>query len=111
MNSESNKMRFCPSCCLTTTASVLSNILGFNALTGCDTKLSLSGKGKNTCWKIFIKYFHLLTEVERGVNVDDDWAFVCLLYGIREKGVKRIDDTVNPLYNDTVCSKLSLTLK
>ena len=71
MNSESNKKRSCPSCCLTTTTSALSNILGFYALTGCDTKL--------------IKYFHPLTEVVRDDNVDDDWAFVWSLYGIREK--------------------------
>ena len=85
-------MRSRPSCCLTTTASVLSNILGLYALTGFDTKLSFSDKGKNTCWEIFIKYFHLLTAVVRDDNVDDDWAFVCLLYGIREKGVNSIDD-------------------
>ena len=34
---------------------VLSIIFGFHALTGCNTMLSLSGKGKNTCWKMFIK--------------------------------------------------------
>ena len=32
--------------------------------------LSYSGKGKNTCWKMFIKYVHLLT----GVVKDDNGA-------------------------------------
>ena len=44
--------------------------------------LPFSRKGKNTCWKIFIKYAHLLTGVVRDVNVDDALAFVCSLYGI-----------------------------
>ena len=40
---------------------ILPIILGFHALAGCNTMLNLSGKGKNTCWKMFIKYAHLLT--------------------------------------------------
>ena len=64
---------------------VFSIILGFHALTGCNTMLALSGKGKNTCWKMFIKYVHLLTGVVRDDNVDDAWVFVCSLYGIGEK--------------------------
>ena len=61
---------------------VLSIILGFHALTGCNTLLPLSGNGKKTCWKMFIKYAHLLTGVVRDDNVDDAWAFVCSLYRI-----------------------------
>ena len=57
--------------------SVLSNILGFHALTGCNTMLYFSDKGKNTCWKMFVKYAHFLTGVARDDNVDDDWAFLC----------------------------------
>ena len=38
--------------------------------------LSLSGKGKNTCGKMFVKYANLLTGVVRGENVDDAWVFV-----------------------------------
>ena len=49
----------------------LSIILGFYALTGCNIMLPLSRKGKNTYWKIFIKYAHLLTGVIRDDNVDD----------------------------------------
>ena len=47
--------------------------------------LSFSGKVKNTCWKMCIKYDHLLTGVARDDNVDDAWAFVCSLYWIGEK--------------------------
>ena len=39
--------------------------------------LALSRKGKNECWKTFIKYAHLLTEVIRDDNVGDAWVFVC----------------------------------
>ena len=53
---------------------------------------SLSGKGKNTCWKMFIKYRHLLTGEVRYDNVDDAWAFVCSLYGIGKNDVIGIDD-------------------
>ena len=55
---------------------VLCLILGFHALTGCGTMLPLSGKGKNTCWKMFITYAHLLTGIARDDNVDGTWAFV-----------------------------------
>ena len=50
---------------------VLSITLGCHALTGCNMTLLLSGKGKNTCWKMFIKYAHLFTGVVRDDNVDD----------------------------------------
>ena len=77
---------------------VLSIILGFRAQTGCSTMLPLSGKGKNTCWKMFIKYAHLLTGVVRNDIVDDVWAFVCSLYGIGEKDAICIDDTRHILF-------------
>ena len=64
-------------------------ILGFHALTGCDTMLPLSGKGNSTCWIMFIRYAHLLSGVERDDDVNDAWAFVCSLYGLGEKDVKR----------------------
>ena len=67
----------------------LSIILGFHALTGCDTMLPLPGKSKNTREKMFIKYAHLLTGVIRDDNVYDIWAFVCSLYGNGEKGCQR----------------------
>ena len=59
--------------------------------------LPLSGKGKNTCWKIFFKYAHFLTGVERNENVDNAWAFACSLHGIGEKDVSRIYDTRHSL--------------
>ena len=52
--------------------------------------LSLSDKDKNTCWKMFIKYAHLLTGVVRDNNGDDAWAFVCSLYRSGEKDVRGI---------------------
>ena len=77
---------------------VMSIILGFHALTGCNTMLPLSGKGKYTCWKMFIKYAHLLTGVVRGDNVDDAWVFVCLLYGNGEKDARGIDVARHSLF-------------
>ena len=76
----------------------MSIILGFHALTGCNTMLPLSGKGKDTCWKKFIKYANLLTGVVRDDNVDDAWAFVCSLYGFGKKDVRCIDDTRHSLF-------------
>ena len=61
---------------------VLSIILGFHVLAGCDTTLPLSDKDKNSQWIMFIKYAHLLIGLIRDDNVDDAWAFVCSLYGI-----------------------------
>ena len=60
--------------------------------------LPLSGKGKNTCWKMFIKYDLLLTGVVRDNNVDGAWAFVCSLYGIGEKDVRGINDVRHSLF-------------
>ena len=34
--------------------------------------LPLSGKGKQTCWKMFIKYVHIFTGVVRDDNVDKE---------------------------------------
>ena len=77
---------------------VLSIILGFHEQTEWDTMLPLSGKDKNTCRKMFIKYVHLLTGVVRDDNVDDDWSFVCSLYGIGEKDVRGIDYARHSLF-------------
>ena len=55
--------------------------------------LSFSVKGKNTGWKMFIKYADLLTGVFKDDTVDDAWAFVCSLYGIGEKHLRCIDDS------------------
>ena len=55
--------------------------------------LSLSGKGKNTCWKMFIKYANLLTKV------------VCLLNGIGDRGVRSIDDAWHSLLVKVKCDQ------
>ena len=60
--------------------------------------LPLSAKGKNTCWKMFMKYAHLLTGIVRDDNADDVWAFVCLSYGIGEKDVRGVDDARHNLF-------------
>ena len=77
---------------------VLSIILGFHVQTGRDSMLPLSGRGKNVCWKMFIKYAHPLTGVVRDDNVDDARVFVCSLYGILEKGVRGIDDARHSIF-------------
>ena len=77
---ESNETRSFPFCAEQLPHLVLSIILGFHALTGCNTLLPLSGKGKDTCWKMFFKYAHILTGIVRDDNVDDAWAFVCSLW-------------------------------
>ena len=64
---------------------VLSIILGFHALKGCNTMLPLSGNCKNTCWKMFIKYAHLLTGVVRDDNVDDAWGLYVCCMGLEKR--------------------------
>ena len=59
---------------------LLSNIIGFHALTGCDTVSSFSGLGKKTCWKVFSKYQNLLNGVGRDGGLEDEEEFVCRLY-------------------------------
>ena len=51
--------------------------------------LLLSGKGKNTCWKMVSKYAHLLTGVVRDDNVDDAWAFY-VRYMVFEKRMSEV---------------------
>ena len=77
---------------------VLSISLGFRALAGCKIMLPLSSKGKNACWKMFIKYAHLLTGVVRDDNVDGAWVFVCSLYGMGEKDVRGIDGVKHSIF-------------
>ena len=55
--------------------------------------LSLSGKGKNTCWKMFIKYANLLTKV------------ACFLNGIGDRGVRSIDDAWHSLFVKVKCDQ------
>ena len=58
---------------------ILTKSLHSEAPTGCNT-IFFSGKDKNTCWKMLIKYPHLLTVVRRGDNVDvAEKIYVCIM--------------------------------
>ena len=61
--------------------SLLVNILGFHALTGCDTTSSFSGIGKKTCWKQYLEAPKLLQSIGRGLNIQEVEEFVIRLYG------------------------------
>ena len=39
---------------------IVENILGFHALTGCDTTSSFTGFGKRKCWKVFLEFPSLI---------------------------------------------------
>ena len=60
---------------------LLANILGFHALTGCDTTSSFSGIGKKTCWKQYLEAPKLLQSIGRGLNLHKVEEFVFRLYG------------------------------
>ena len=78
--------------------SVKANILGFHAVTGCDTTSAFSGIGKKTCWKVFMKYSHLLVGIGRDGDFEDAEKFVCILYGISEEAAVGIDDARRSLF-------------
>ena len=62
-------------------SSVIDDILGFHALTGCDTTSSFAGFGKRKCWKVYEEnpnLLHSLSGYESTSNVEE---FVCRLYG------------------------------
>ena len=63
------------------------NILGFHALTGCDTTSAFSGISKKTCWKKYVTCPDLLSDVGRDRQSDKAEKCVCLLYGINEDSV------------------------
>ena len=56
---------------------VLQNLIGFHALTGCDSVSSFSGYAKKSCWKVITKYPQLLSGVGRNGEVNDVEEFVC----------------------------------
>lgn len=66
------------------------SILGFYALTGCDTTLSFSGHGKKTCWKVFWRDAGLLAGVGRNGYLEPIQQFVCNVYD-----VVQLSSTVN----------------
>ena len=59
---------------------VTQNILGFHALTGCDSTSSFTGHGKKTCWKVYQKHPELLSGVGRDGSMEKAEEFVSLLY-------------------------------
>ena len=56
------------------------NLLGFHALTGCDTSSAFSGHGKNTCWAIFQSQPLLVSGIGRDGELALIEQFVFLLY-------------------------------
>ena len=71
------------------------NILGFHALSLCDTTSAFSGISKKTCWKICI-CIDVLTDVGRNRQSGKAEKFVCLLYVIHEDSV---DDARHLLFD------------
>jgi len=60
---------------------VVENLLGFHAVTGCDTVSSFAGCGKKSCWLVFLQHPELLRGVGRDGTVAEVEQFVCHLYG------------------------------
>ena len=65
---------------------MIDNIIAFHAVTGCDVTSQFSGKGKRTCWKVFLKKPELLHAIGSSAECTDDAMkgaekFVCHLYG------------------------------
>ena len=59
---------------------ITDNILGFHALTGCDTTSSFTGFGKRKCWKVFEEFPTLIRGLGRDGPKDEIEEFVCRLY-------------------------------
>ncbi len=60
---------------------VIHNILGFHALTGCDTTSSFHGIGKMSCWKKYSECPELLEAVGRDGDTSGVQTYLCQLYG------------------------------
>ena len=63
---------------------VVENILGFHALTGCDSTSSFTGFGNKTCWKLYLQHPHLLGGVGRDGPPAETEEFVSRLYANTE---------------------------
>ena len=59
---------------------IVDNILGFHAISGCDTTSSFSGYGKKSCWRVYENYPDLLHSVGRDGSLHLVEEFVCRLY-------------------------------
>ena len=59
---------------------ITKNILGFHALTECDTTSSFTGFGKRKCWKVFEEFPTLIRGLGRVGPNNEIEEFVCRLY-------------------------------
>ena len=73
---------------LSGTLPLLETLIPFHALSGCDTVSYFLGHSKKTAWKLFIKDYHLLQDIGKGVlneqMLKDAEQFVCRMYGVPE---------------------------
>lgn len=65
--------------------SVIDILMAFHAVTGCDTTSQFSGKGKHTCWKVFLKEPDLLQAIYVSAEFSEDARkgaekYVCHLF-------------------------------
>jgi len=60
---------------------VVENLLGFHAITGCDTVSSFAELGKKLYWAVFLQHPELLLGVGRDGAIAEVEQFVCHLYG------------------------------
>ncbi|KAH3699856.1 hypothetical protein DPMN_074818, partial [Dreissena polymorpha] len=67
------------------------NILGFNALTGCDTVSALNGISKTTAWVKYIAQPDTLEGVGRDGDALAVSKFLCVLYGCCQDHPPNID--------------------
>jgi len=70
---------------------VRENILGFHALTGCDTTSSFHGISKKSCWKAYCEAPTLLAGVGRDGDVSSVARYLCGLYGCSKEHEPDID--------------------
>lgn len=85
---KKNSERYIPIHEINLESNLLKNLPGFHALTGCDTTSQLSGLGKKTCWKTYVKFYELLNSF--GNKFDKDifrniHDFVLKLYTANEE--------------------------
>ena len=61
-------------------STVVENILGFHAISGCDTVSSFAGHGKKSCWSLYLQHPELLNGIGRDGPLGSVEEFVCMLY-------------------------------
>jgi len=64
---------------------LVSSILGFHAITGCDSTSQLAGHGKKTAWRIFEPHHNKLSQLGKGDLTEETSKlaeqFIFQLYG------------------------------